>query len=133
MKDFSEYVNEGVFDIEKNIEEGPDYNKIIVDAIADGFAWNGTGVDCLGRKVEPGDWVVFLNSGGRFGEGKTLALGMVASVKKQIRIALLDNFRKTAYHWGAGSTDGPHYINRESCYVYKIEDPKKLAVSLARL
>lgn len=55
MKDFSEYVNEGAFDIEKNIEEGPDYNKILANAIAKGFTVSGTGVDCLGRKVEPGD------------------------------------------------------------------------------
>lgn len=48
------------------------------------------GCDCCGRKLEEGDWVVFIPTGAK---DQGFQCGMVMSVKKRIRIATLP-------HWG---------------------------------
>lgn len=48
------------------------------------------GCDCCGRKLEVGDWVVFIPTGAK---DQGFQCGMVMSVKKRIRIATLP-------HWG---------------------------------
>lgn len=130
MKDISEYINdtqsveESVFDLDKNIESGPDWEKALIDWIVGngGVTIGGTGCDCLGRKVEPGDWVVFLDAGGRFGNGKRLNIGKAISVKKQISIALFIP-KSGKYTW----SESIERITRPSEYVFKISDPQKLA------
>ncbi len=131
MKDISEYINdtqfveESVFDLDKNIESGPNWEKTLIDWIVGngGVTIGGTGCDCLGRKVEPGDWVVFLDAGGHFGTGKRLNVGKVIAVKKQISIALF--LPKQSQDWW--NNKEIERISRPSEYVFKISDPQKLA------
>ena len=131
MKDISEYINdtqfveESVFDLDKNIESGPNWEKTLIDWIVGngGVTIGGTGCDCLGRKVEPGDWVVFLDAGGHFGTGKRLNIGKVIAVKKQISIALF--LPKQSQDWW--NNKEIERISRPSEYVFKISDPQKLA------
>lgn len=127
MKTFNEYVNEGVFDIEDNIEKGPDWQKMLIDHIVgnNGVVMGGTGCDCLGRKVEPGDWVIFLDAGGHFGSGKRLNIGKAITVKKQISIALFIPRQGTG--WNSNDIG---WITRPSEYVFKIDDPQKLAAEI---
>lgn len=124
MKTFNEYINEGIFDIEDNIKKGPDWQKMLIDHIVGnkGVVIGGTGCDCLGRKVEPGDWVVFLDAGGYYGTGKRLNIGKVIAVKKQISIALF--VPRPGNVWNA---DGIERISRPSEYVFKINNPEKIA------
>lgn len=133
MKTFNEYVqesqvNEGIFDIEQNIESAPDWEKMLINWIVDnkGVTVGGTGCDCLGRKVEPGDWVVFLDAGGHFGSGKQLNIGKAISVKKQISIALF--IPKESSDWWSNRTI--ERISRPSEYVFKISDPAKLTTEV---
>ena len=129
MKGIKEYISdtaieESVFDLDKNIESGPNWEKQLIDWLTSngGVTIGGTGCDCLGRKVEPGDWVVFLDAGGYFGSGKRLNIGKAISVKKQISIALF--IPKTGkYTW----SESIERITRPSEYVFKISDPQKLA------
>lgn len=132
MKDISEYINdtqsveESVFDLDKNIESGPDWQKQLIDWLVGngGVTIGGTGCDCLGRKVEPGDWVVFLDAGGHFGSGKMLNIGKAIAVKKQISIALFIP-KQTGEWWS--EVKEVERISRPSEYVFKISDPQKLA------
>jgi len=128
MQKFSEYINESVFDIEKNIQEAPNWEKIFIDWLSEngGVTIGGTGCDCLGRKVEPGDWVVFLDAGGHYGTGKRLNVGKAISVKKQISIALFLP-KQSSVPWDKRTIER---ITRPSEYVFKIEDPEKLAGSV---
>lgn len=131
MKDIREFINdmdvidEGVFDINDNIDKGPNWEKMLIDHIVsnNGVTIGGTGCDCLGRKVEPGDWVVFLDAGGHFGSGKQLNIGKAISVKKQISIALF--IPRDSSDWWNNKTI--ERITRPSEYVFKISDPEKLA------
>jgi len=131
MKDIKEYisdatVDESVFDLDKNIESGPDWQKQLIDWLVgnSGVTIGGTGCDCLGRKVEPGDWVVFLDAGGHFGSGKMLNIGKAIAVKKQISIALF--IPKQTGEWWTEIKEVER-ISRPSEYVFKISDPQKLA------
>ena len=129
MQKFSEYINESVFDIEKNIESAPDWERILIDFYKNngGVISRGTGVDCLGRKVEPGNWVIFLNSGDRWGSGKQLSIGKAISVKKNVQIALIvpeDNRLSI-------TKDDMQFISRPSEYVFKISAPELLAAEIA--
>ena len=131
MKNISEYINdtqsveESVFDLDKNIESGPDWEKQLITWLTGngGVTIGGTGCDCLGRKVEPGDWVVFLDAGGHFGSGKMLNIGKAIAVKKQISIALF--IPKQSMDWWTNKVT--ERISRPSEYVFKISDPMKLA------
>ena len=131
MKDISEYINdtqsieESVFDLDKNIESGPDWQKQLIDWLVGngGVTIDGAGCDCLGRKVEPGDWVIFLDAGGHFGSGKRLNIGKAIAVKKQISIALF--LPKQSMDWWSKKVT--ERISRPSEYVFKISDPQKLA------
>ena len=131
MKDISEYINdtqsveESVFDLDKNIESGPDWQKQLIDWLVGngGVTIGGAGCDCLGRKVEPGDWVIFLDAGGHFGSGKRLNIGKAIAVKKQISIALF--LPKESQDWWSNKVT--ERISRPSEYVFKISDPQKLA------
>ena len=131
MKDISEYINdtqsieESVFDLDKNIESGPDWQKQLIDWLVGngGVTIDGAGCDCLGRKVEPGDWVIFLDAGGHFGSGKRLNIGKAIAVKKQISIALF--LPKQSMDWWSNKVT--ERISRPSEYVFKISDPQKLA------
>ena len=134
MKDIKEYisdntvVDEGVFDLDKNIESGPDWQKQLIDWIVGngGVTIDGTGCDCLGRKVEPGDRVVFLDAGGHFGSGKRLNIGKAIAVKKQISIALFLP-KQSQDLWSHKTVKTIERISRPSEYVFKISDPQKIA------
>ena len=128
MKDIKEYIpsiDESVFDLDQNIESGPNWEKQLIDWLVGngGVTIGGTGCDCLGRKVEPGDWVVFLDAGGHWGSGKRLNIGKAIAVKKQVRIALF--LPKQSSDWW--SNKEIERISRPSEYVFKISDPQKLA------
>jgi hypothetical protein len=84
-------IDESAFDIQKSIESAPAWERVLIDFYENnkGVVQGGTGVDCLGRKVSPGDWVIFLYPGGAYGVGKMLSIGKVTSVKKRIQIALI--------------------------------------------
>ncbi len=121
----SQSIEESIFDLDKNIESGPDWQKQLIDWLVGngGVTIDGTGCDCLGRKVEPGDWVVFLDAGGHFGSGKRLNIGKAIAVKKQISIALF--IPKQSMDWWTDKVT--ERISRPSEYVFKISDPMKLA------
>ena len=128
MKDIKEYIpsiDESVFDLDQNIESGPNWEKQLIDWLVGngGVTIGGTGCDCLGRKVEPGDWVVFLDAGGHWGSGKRLNIGKAIAVKKQVSIALF--LPKQSSDWW--SNKEIERISRPSEYVFKISDPQKLA------
>lgn len=126
MKDIINYINESTFDIEKNIESAPDWEKVLIDFYKNnnGSVIRSVGVDCFGRKIEPGDWVIFMSPSEA---GKCLSIGKVTGVKKNIQIALI--IPRVGYR--AGGFSDIQFISRPSQYVFKLNKPESLAAELA--
>ena len=82
-----------------------------------------SGCDCLGRPLSEGDWVVFLCAGSRFGAYKTLKVGKVLSVKNHIVIQTFEE------NWETNEVEADR-TSRPSEYVFKIDDPQRVAGSI---
>lgn len=112
--DESVQTQESVLDIEDVEAQLDDATlKVLFEKIQNMLPIIKDGYDCCGRKLEKGDWVVFIPTGAK---DQGFQCGMVMSVKKRIKVATLPHW---SFHSMGQLTDSvlPGYRT------LKIEDP----------